>query len=236
MATKKKDADVERAMKNLGVKPKGKGKKPTAFRLRDEGQMLCMDHVGEHHREDVDKVTPKKGEACAICGVDLVTGEPGEAPAAAPAPNINRKTYDRRVFVKLEGEAREAATAELLAAMNEADKVDKDRKTVMAEWKGIVGQAEEKVKAKRAVLENGFDEVVSVLEVTDWDAGTVTIIREDNGAIVEQRSLTDGEKQRDLIGLHDGDSPASAPVDAATELMEAVATDPDLPPDPEDRQ
>lgn len=68
MATKKKkeDADVERAKKNLGVKSKGKGKKAVAWRLRDDGQLLCDEHVTEHQRVDVDKVTPKAGECCSI--------------------------------------------------------------------------------------------------------------------------------------------------------------------------
>ena len=243
MAKKKEDADVERARKNLGVKPKAK-KKPTAWRLRDEGQLLCDEHVGEHQRVDVDKVTPKKGEACSICGIDLTTGEKPDVPAAAPVPHINRKNYDRRVFVKLEGPDREAAADELLAAMRELDRQEAARKEVMAEWKGIIGQAEEAVQAKRAVLENGHDEVVRVLEVTDWDAGTVIITREDNGAIVEQRSLTDGERQRDLEGLQDGDSAAAAgDLEAHDHGHDGAGPhasadpDPDMPPDdPADRQ
>lgn len=214
MAKRKKDEEeVERAARNLGA-PTRRKKKATALRSPIDGTLYCPDHTEQADLEGValDTVEVKEGDTCIICGLDLTTGKKGKAKSKR---HLNRKTYDKQVRTMLEGEDREQALKDLLANMKHLDEQEQARKQVMAEWKGIIQQAEEDVQSARAVLEQGRVEVVRVLEVTDYDNGTVTISREDNDTVLEERELTEDEKQRPLEGLEDGDSPAMDPGDPA---------------------
>lgn len=140
----------------------------------------------------------------------------GVAPAPAE-PHINRRQYDMPMRTVLEGPEMVEAKDELLAAMNNVDTQEAHKAAVMAEWKSIIAQAEEKVQHFRKILDSGKEEVVRVEEVKDFDAGTKKIFRLDTGAQVGDTEQLDPNEQRDL----DLDAPAAA----VSEIQEAAEAD-----------
>jgi len=207
----KEDQEVAAAAKALGAPVREE--KVKAWRDPTDGQLYCVEH--QANAGDIpDLVDPKEGEVCATCAAKLLTGEEG---TPAPARHVNRVEHDRQVTTALDGEERDLAVAELTAALDERDRLERDRKEVVAEWKGILASADERVEVARRHVKEGRLEVVRVMTVTDYDEGTVVVTRLDTGEEVERRLLTDDERQRTLDGLEDGDGTG-----AALELLDAV--------------
>lgn len=117
-------------------------------------------------------------------------------------PNIRRKEYQRKMYSRLEGEAYLEANRSMLLAMDEKDQLETSRKSVVAEWKGIIDRKEEEIQGYRHQMSAGKSDLVNVEEQYDVEKELLRIVRVDNGAVIEDwRPLNNDEKQLNMADL-----------------------------------
>lgn len=120
----------------------------------------------------------------------------GKKQSAKSAPK-GSKTI--KVKIALEPNVLEFKRNKMIDVEREIDRLTEKKREVGAEWTAKLKDAREQRKALLEELESGRQEIeVDVVEKRDDRRGCMLIVRADNGVMVDERPMSEEEKQLDL--------------------------------------
>lgn len=120
-----------------------------------------------------------------------------EIEVAEPRVQVRHNKQVLAVFLTQEEMLEQAK--KMAEATEDAERAESDRKSSATHYKALEEEAQGKARAARCLLRNGYDyREVPVTITKDWDTKTVTITRDDTGAVVSAREMRDSELQIEI--------------------------------------
>jgi hypothetical protein len=114
------------------------------------------------------------------------------------APSL-KKTAQRRVTCQLTDEEQREKGQQLALACVQRTEIERERAETMKTYKErLDAVALEMAKHTKALRSGTEVRQIAVLELFDYNDGTVTITRKDTGELIEKRDMTQEERQ---VGL-----------------------------------
>jgi uncharacterized coiled-coil DUF342 family protein len=112
---------------------------------------------------------------------------------------MEKEITARDLPVRLTPQEVEERTSQLLEALAKIDQLTDEKKQVAADYKSRIDELTKKAhQYRRAVEKREEYRLINCDVVKEFSSLTVSIIRQDTGEIVEERAMTDFERQHNL--------------------------------------
>lgn len=119
---------------------------------------------------------------------------------------------------------------ELSGRLSDLASIELEKKEAADNFKSRMSKIDKAIGEIQRKLHDGSEErVIECEQVLSFDTATVTIIRKDTGEVVEERPMTDEERQMPLgMDLDDADNEAPEEGEGDDDEPEEEETDPDV--------
>lgn len=126
--------------------------------------------------------------------------------------HIDTKTEKRQLRFDLTDKELLDIGSEMSEAHQEVAELTSEMKAVQKDFKNKIEDIENKIEKHARLLRERYELREGEVKITlDYDAGTITVIRSDNGKEVESRKMNEAEAQRKMKLWPEGKTPSDDP-------------------------